>query len=303
MDSTNELMRTCDMVIGTGGAEMVKAAYSSGTPAIGVGQGCVPVLYSPSWPAEEVNNSVALNIANRISMNGVPCTCPQMVYIPREREAEFIETYKQNGAMVIEDKETIDRIRDVVFPDGGTRINRKVVGKMPNDLAEMYGIDVPAGTKVILLKMPAGVCGAMDTLCGEIMNPTMRYQVYDKYEDAVELARTGLYYEGGGHSAQVFSYDEAEIDLAAKRLPVVRVMVRQGSAAVANMNMANGLAPSSSIGCGTWGGTSLSDNLDYPYMQNHTMVIYPRGNGEKKFSKLNKFYVLSQRAMNVNLAL
>ena len=116
----------------------------------------------------------------------------------------------------------------------------------------------------------------MDRLCGEIMNPTLRYQVYDDFAEAVELARKGLFYEGGGHSAQLFSYDEEEIELAARRLPVVRLLIRQGSQGVSNLSLSNGLAPSTSVGCGTWGGTSFSDNLDYTLMQNHTMVVYPQ---------------------------
>lgn len=279
IEDTGKLMSTCDVVVGTGGAEMVKAAYSSGTPAFGVGQGCVPVLYSPTWPAEEVEKYTQMNIIDRITNGGVPCTCPQMVYIPRSREAEFVEAYKKNGAFLIEDKETIDRIRDVVFPDGGTRINRKVVGKPIRKLAEMYGVKIPEGAQAFLIRMPSGVYGAMDTLCCEIMNCTLRYQVYDSFEEAVELARKGLFFEGAGHSAQVFSYSEDEIELAAKRLPVVRLMVRQGSAGVPNLFHQNGLAPSTSVGCGTWGGTSFSDNLDYTLLQNHTMVVYPQGEG------------------------
>lgn len=276
IEMSGELMATCDVVVGTGGAEMVKAAYSSGTPAFGVGQGCVPVIISPTYPADEIDGITATNLADRANNNGMPCTCPQMIYIPRSRKEEILASYVKNGAFLVEDADAIQGIRDLVFPNGGRSINRAVVGQPAAKIAQMYGIgEIPEGTKVLMLPVADGAYGGMDVLCQEIMNPTLRFQVYDDYAQAVELARKGLFYEGAGHSAQIFSYEQAEIDLFARRIPVVRVLVRQGSAGVPNLTLSNGLAPSTSVGCGTWGGNSFSDNLDFTTLQNHTMVIYP----------------------------
>ncbi len=276
IDMTGELMKACDVVIGTGGADMVKAAYSSGTPAFGVGQGCVPVVISESYPADEIDAVTALNIADRANNNGMPCTCPQMIYIPRSRKEEFLESYRKNGAYITEEQKDIDRIREVCFPEGKAYLNRKIVGLPASKLAESYDLEIPEGTKVIMIPVPDGTWGEMDLLCKEIMNPTMRYQFYDDYAEAIETARKGLFYEGAGHSAQIFSYEQGEIDLAARRIPVVRLLIRQGSAGVPNLTLSNGLAPSTSVGCGTWGGTSFSDNLDYTLLQNHTIVVYPQ---------------------------
>lgn len=276
IEMSGELMATCDVVVGTGGAEMVKAAYSSGTPAFGVGQGCVPVIISESYPADEIDGVTATNVADRANNNGMPCTCPQVVYIPKSRKDEIMTSYIKNGAFVVDDPDDIQRIRELVFPGGGRSINRAVVGLPAAKIAELYGIGkVPEGTKVLMIPLAQGTCGGTDVLCQEIMNPTLRFQFYDDFADAVELARKGLFYEGAGHSAQIFSYEQEEIDLFAKRIPVVRVLVRQGSAAVPNLTLSNGLAPSTSVGCGTWGGNSFSDNLDFTTLQNHTMVVYP----------------------------
>lgn len=275
IELTAELMAVCDVVVGTGGADMVHAAYSSGTPAFGVGQGNVPVILSESYPKDEMAKAVATVAMDRWLAGGVACTSPQFIFCPRSRKDEVLELYQKNGACYIEDKETIDRIRSVCFPDGDGRINRKVVGINAMKLAKAYGVDAPEGTRLFLLKVEDGTIAEDDLLYHEIMNPTSRIQFYDDYKTAVELARRNLFYEGAGHSAQIWSFDQDEIDYAAKRLPVVRVLVRQGANGVSNLTLQNGLAPSTSVGCGTWGGNGFSDNTNYTTLQNHTMVIYP----------------------------
>lgn len=280
IDMTNELMSTCDVVVGTGGADMVHAAYSSGTPAFGVGQGNVPVLISESYPAEELAQKVIPGIiADRCAGNGTPCTCPQHILIPRSRADEILGLFQANGAYLVDQKEDVDRIRDVVFPDGGTRINRAIVGRSGKKIAAMYGLEVPETTKVILIKLEDGSTAETERLLREILNPTIRFQLYDNYADAVEIARKCLFVEGAGHSSQIFSYDEAEIDLAARRLPVVRILVRQHGDGVANLLLANGMAPATSVGGGTWGGNSLSDNVSHKTLLNMTKVIYPISEG------------------------
>lgn len=274
-----ECMSTCDVVVGTGGAEMVKAAYSSGTPAFGVGQGNVPVVISAAYPAEELHQVIPMIVYDRSAGGGNSCTCPQHILIPRSRQDEIMNIFKASGAFVIEDEAIIDNIREVVFPGGGTRINRDIVGHSATAIANAYGIEVPEGTQIIMLKVKDGSRGSEDVLFQEIMNPTLRFQFYDDYKDAIEIMRDCLFNMGAGHSAQIWSYDQNEIDLAAKRLPVVRVLVRQIGAGVANLTLQNGLSPSTSVGCGTWGGNGFSDNVSYRTLQNHTMVIYPISEG------------------------
>ena len=279
LEDTTDLMAICDVVVGTGGASMVKAAYSSGTPAFGVGQGNVPVVVSATYPADEVLNVVKTILSDRYSGGGVGCTCPQIVFLPRSRKDEFMKLFAENGAYIVEDGEVIDRIREVVFPDGGRRINREVVGQSAQVLAKMYGLTIPEGTNTIMLKLKDGVRAGEDVLNQEIMNPTLRYQFYDDFAKATEIARANLFYEGAGHSTQLWSYEQKEIDLYARRIPVVRLLIRQGAIGAANITLQNGIAPSTTVGCGTWGGNSFSDNLDYTTLQNHTLVLYPLNDG------------------------
>jgi hypothetical protein len=107
------------------------------------------------------------------------------------------------------------------------------------------------------------------------MNPTLRFQMYDDWKDAVETARKNLFYEGAGHSMQIWTYDQTEIDYAAFRSPVVRLLVRQGGDGVANLTNVNNTPVSTSVGCGTWGGNNISENIDYSTLQNKTRVLYP----------------------------
>lgn len=280
VERSDEIMKICDVVVGTGGADMVKAAYSSGTPAFGVGQGNVPVFISKNYPAEELATKVVPGIvADRCSGNGTPCTCPQHILIPRSRAEEIIGMFEASKAFVVENKEDVDRIRNVIFPNGGTRINREVVGRSGKRIAKMYELEVPEDTRAIMIRVPDGSTADNEVLLREILNPTLRFQFYDDAAEAFEIARKCLFVEGAGHSAQIFSYDEDEIDMAARRLPVVRILVRQHGGGVANLGLQNGLAPATSVGGGTWGGNILSDNISHQTLLNHTMVIYPISEG------------------------
>jgi succinate-semialdehyde dehydrogenase len=254
---------------------MVKAAYSSGTPAFGVGQGNVPALISAGLTEAELDSAITQIVNNRAADNGMPCTCPQIAYIPRSKGEKILKMLVDKGGYLVDRPEDIDRIRALVFNNGPTgRMDVNLVGIPAAKLARAYGLaDVPADKKVILLKLKDGVRAKEDCLNREIMNPTLRFQFYDEFRDAVEIARANLLNEGAGHSAQVWSSDKKEIDLAARRLPVVRILVQQPGSGVTNLFWQNGMAPSTTIGCGTWGGNGFSDNLDYTTLQNKTMII------------------------------
>jgi len=275
IELSGELMATCDAVVGTGGADMVKAAYSSGTPAFGVGQGNVPVVISKDYPVEELDMVTDTIITDRANDFGMPCNSPQVVLIPRAMEEKIMPLFVKNGGYIVEDEAVIDNIRKVVFPEGGHRINRDIVGRPAIKIAESYGIGVPENTRAILVRLKDGTRGAEDVLDQEIMNPTLRFQFYDDFNDAVEIARSNLFHEGAGHTAIIWSNNQNEIDRYAKRVPVVRCLVNQGSGGTPNLTRRNGLPPSTSVGGGTWGGNSFSDNLNYTTLQNHTMVVYP----------------------------
>ena len=266
--ATSELLQQCDVNIATGGAGMVKGVYSAGKPAFGVGQGNCQVLIDESWA--DMNMTCATAIGNRITDMGVPCTGEQTMILPASMEEKYLEAMKASGAYIIEDPKVIDKLREVVFPDG-RNINRGIVGRSPQQIGDMIGVDVPAEIKVLCLKNQAR--GKEDVLCKEILCPIIRYTTYTDFKDGVEVALANLYYEGAGHSSSIWSTNQENIDYAANLIPVGRFHVNQATVGGANT------APYSiTIGCGSWGNNSISENLQYYHLMNKTRVTYPMAN-------------------------
>lgn len=262
LDMTNELLRQCDVNIATGGAGMVKSVYSAGRPAFGVGQGNCQVIVDEDYPSFQMLGMVV--VANRAMDQGVPCTGDQMVIVPAAREQEMKDALTAGGAYIIEDPEVVDRIRKTVFPTPA--INRAVVGKPAAQLAKIFGIEIPEGTKALCMKVD-GV-GAEDPLCKEILCPILRYTTYTGgFEKAVEIAVANLENEGAGHSSAIWSKHPEHIEYAANLMPVGRFHVEQPS-----VGYNNAVKPPITIGCGSWGNNSISENLQFYHLMNITRV-------------------------------
>ena len=162
----------------------------------------------------------------------------------------------------------MDKIRKTVFPDGV--ISRKVVGQSTKTILELAGIDAPENVRVILVKPDAA--GTADLLNKEKMCPMMCIFSYEKWDDALAIARQNLLYEGAGHTASVHSNNEKHIEQAGIALPVSRVVVNQISSTMAGGAFANGLNPTTTLGCGSWGNNSISENLTYFHLMNISRI-------------------------------
>lgn len=264
IEATTLMMEMCDCNLATGGAGMVKAVYSSGKPGIGVGPGNAQEIIDRGLTEEELTKIVPVAIDSRTYDNGVPCVGTQTDHLPAEYEEKYLDLMKKNGAYIITDEAERAKIRDFAFPGGGP-INRQIVGRLPYEIGNMVGIDIPEGTRVILVKNEAW--GDQDVLCREIMCPIMRYTTYENFEDAVARAVANLENEGAGHTSCVWSHDEDHIEYAAKRIPVGRLHINQPT-----MGHNNGLTMTITVGGGTWGGNSISENIAYYHLLNKTKV-------------------------------
>lgn len=271
IESTNELMQRADVVLATGGMAMVKAAYSSGKPSFGVGAGNVQVILDRDIDFVEATQKV---IAGRIFDNGIICSGEQSMIVPRDRYDEAIKAMEQNGGFYVEDEETLNKFRNVIFKNGV--INGDVVGQSVQFISKLAGVQVPQSTKVILLK-PTGV-GSEDLLCKEKMCPVMIVLPYDTFEEAVDIAQTNLELEGKGHTAAIHSNNQDHIRYAGLNLTVSRLVVNAPSSTTAGGSLINGLVPTTTLGCGTWGNNSISENLDYKHLINVSRVASVRTN-------------------------
>lgn len=244
---------------------MVKAAYSSGHPAFGVGPGNVQGIFDRNIDLE---TEVAKAINSRIYDNGIICSGEQSIIAPKDDYEKVIEIARKNGAYYIDDEETMAKIREAVFPNGV--ISRTIVGQGPEKILAAAGIDAPEGTRVVIVH--PSHAGEGEFLNKEKMCPMMCAFSYDTWENAVDIAYQNLCYEGKGHSASIHSNDNNHIAYAGQKLPVSRALVNQLSSGMAGGSLQNGLNPTTTLGCGSWGNNSISENLSWFHLMNKTRI-------------------------------
>lgn len=266
VETTRELMRDVDVVVATGGGAMVKSAYSSGKPSYGVGAGNVPVVIDRGV---DLADAAAKIVAGAAFDNGIICSHEQFVLTPEERYGETVAAFMATGKVwFTADPDEVQLMRDLVFPGG--HMNKDVVGRSARDIAAKAGLDIPETAQVILL--PADGAGADDVLAREKLFPVVAILAYTTFEDAVAQAKANLLVEGAGHTAALHSHDEAHIRFMGLELPISRLVVNQTSATSAGGSLTNGFAPTTTLGCGSWGGNSISENLDYKHLMNVSRI-------------------------------
>ena len=264
IELTQELMRAVDVVLATGGMPMVKSAYSSGKPSYGVGAGNVQVIIDRGV---DYSKAAATIIQGRIFDNGIICSGEQSFIYPKEDREKILDAFKSNGAYIVPDADH-DKMVNALFVDG--KIAGDVVGQSVKYIADKAGIKIPDGTRVLVVEAH-GVAQA-DLISKEKMCPVLAAFPYDKFEEAIDIARTNLHFEGNGHSAGVHSNNEEHIRMVGMGLTVSRVDVNAPVSTTAGGAMASGLACTNTLGCGTWGNNTLSENLTYKHLLNTTRV-------------------------------
>ena len=266
VETTRELMKDVDVVVATGGGAMVKSAYSSGKPSYGVGAGNVPVIIDRGVNLAEAAEKIVTGAAFD---NGIICSHEQFVLTPQESYDETIEAFLATGKVwFTADPDEVQRIRDLVFHNG--HMNKDVVGKSAREIASKAGLEIPETARIILV--PADGAGTADLLAREKLFPVVAMLPYSTFEDAVGKAKQNLLVEGAGHTAALHSHDEAHIRFMGLELPISRLVVNQPSATTAGGSLTNGFAPTTTLGCGSWGGNSISENLDYKHLMNVSRI-------------------------------
>ncbi|GHV85869.1 succinate-semialdehyde dehydrogenase [Spirochaetia bacterium] len=267
IDLSTELMKAVDVVIATGGAAMVKSAYSSGKPSFGVGPGNVQGLIDDDVDMEETAKKM---IQSRIFDNGIICSGTQTIIASKKKYQALIETFVKNGCYYVDDPARVDAFRRAIFPGG--QIHKDSVGQSAAVIAKLAGVDIPAGTKAIILKPEK--YGKDDFLSREKMCPLMTAYEYDTWEEAVEIAYANLMVEGAGHSVDIQSNNKAHIEYAGLKLPVSRILVNQVCTSMNGGAFQNSLSPTTTLGCGSWGNNSISENLSYYHLFNKSRIAY-----------------------------
>lgn len=264
-ENTRNLISMADVVVATGGAGMVNAAYSSGRPALGVGAGNVQCIIDEGYNYKE---AVPKIIKGRAYDNGIICSAEQSVICPDDAFDDIIEEFRANGAYVADSPEELEKIRGALFQDG--KANRHSVGQNCQKVADLAGIQIPADTKVIVAV--AEGTGLTDSLGGEKMAPVIAAYRYRDLDEAIAIAAENLEKDGKGHSVSFHTDSEDHIAKVAEALCVSRFVINQCSANSAGGSYFNGLNPTNTLGCGSWGHNSISENLSYTHLMNVSRI-------------------------------
>ncbi|MGI6737086.1 MAG: aldehyde dehydrogenase family protein [Anaerovoracaceae bacterium] len=266
-ENTRQLLAGADVVVATGGAGLVKAAYSSGRPALGVGAGNVQCIIDEGY---DIREAVPKIIAGRTFDYGIICSGEQSVVCPEAEYEAILEEFERNGAYLVRCQEEIHRLESALFEDG--KPNRHSVGQSPQAIADLAGIEIPADTRILVVE--AGDRGGVGLLGREKMAPVIAAYHYHDFAEGVQICADNLEVEGKGHSVIIHSDNRRHIEYAGEQLCASRFVVNQIGASSAGGSFYNGLAPTNTLGCGSWGHNSISENLDYKHLMNVSRIAY-----------------------------
>ncbi len=268
--TTAALMRHpgVSLILATGGTAMVKAAYSSGTPAIGVGPG-----NAPAWVCADADVEAAARmvVASKAFDHGVICGSENNLVVDQSVRDTFIGALRGAGAAVLNAAER-DRVTRVAFDDRDGRLRRSVLGQAATSIAAAAGVEVPAGTRLLVVPVPRqAVPGPYGR---EKLAPLLSLFTADGEDDGIRLCLQILGNGGSGHTAIIHTRSERLQSSFARQMPVSRVLVN-GPGSQGCIGLGNGLTPSLTLGCGTYGRTSTTDNVTYTNLINIKRVAHP----------------------------
>ena len=273
--ATNALMNHPDvnLILATGGTGMVKAAYSCGKPALGVGPGNVPCYIDKTAKLKTSVNDLVLS---KSFDNGMICASEQSVIVDEEIHEEFERLMWEAGCYFLNEDET-NRLRESMFiREKGCALNADIVGKSPKDIAARAGIDVPEKTKVLVLH-ENGV-GIEYPFSKEKLSPVLAYYIVKNRDEGIELAEKLIEFGGLGHSAVIHSEDEETILKFSETVKAGRIIVNSPSTHGAIGDIYNTNVPSLTLGCGTFGGNSTTSNVSSVNLINIKRVAKRRVN-------------------------
>ena len=256
------------MILATGGTAMVKAAYSSGTPAIGVGPG-----NAPAWVCADADVGAAARVvvASKAFDHGIICGSENNLVVDRSVRDSFAGALRRAGAAVLSPAEC-DRLARAAFDDRDGRLRRTVLGQAAESIAAQAGIEVPRGTR--LLVAPVSREAAEGPYGWEKLAPLLSLFGADGADDGIGLCRQLLGNGGRGHTAIIHTRSERLPVSFAQQMPVSRILVN-GPGSHGCIGLGNGLTPSLTLGCGTYGRTTTTDNVTYTNLVNVKRVAYP----------------------------
>jgi sulfoacetaldehyde dehydrogenase len=263
-----ELMSICDLTIATGGPAMVKAAYSSGKPAYGVGAGNATVIVDETADLADAARNTRIS---KTQNHGSGCSCDGNLLVEASVYDRLLDALQQEGGYLATREEKA-RLASVMWDAQGRR-TLETVARPARVIAAKAGFQLPEGKTFIIVKEDQ--IGKAHRFSGEKLSPVLAVFKYDGFERLLEMVSDIFEVGGKGHSLGVASFDDDHIHRLASMAPVSRMMVRQPNVSGNAGSFTNGMPMTASLGCGTWGGNITSENISVKHYMNTTWVSRP----------------------------
>jgi len=269
IELTGELMKQVDIVLATGGGAMVKAAYSSGTPAYGVGPGNSVQMVAEDADVKEAARKITLSKAFDYATS---CSSENSVIIQESVYDEMIGEFEKLGCYFIKgsEREMLGQHMWKMNKKGYRSINPQIVAKSPQDIADAAGIKIPEGTKVILVEGAKDI--EKDFFSQEKLSPVLTIFKYKTFDEGYEILVRLTDNNGTGHSCGIHTENQDYITHIGMHMKSSRVVVNQAQAPANGGAFFNGMPSTTSLGCGTWGGNITTENIYYKHFLNITWV-------------------------------
>ncbi len=274
LELTNKVMRDSDIILATGGPGMVKAAYSSGKPALGVGPGNTPVIIDETADIKMAVNSI---IHSKTFDNGMICASEQSVTVLDSIYEEVKKEFQYRGCYVLKKGAELDKVRKTIIVNGA--LNSKIPGKSAYEIAKMAGVDVPENTKILIGEVES--VDISEEFAHEKLSPVLAMYKAKTFDEAIEKAERLVADGGYGHTSSLYIHPAQTEKIAkhAAAMKTCRVLINTPAAHGGIGDLYNfKLAPSLTLGCGSWGGNSVSENVGVKHLINVKTVAERREN-------------------------
>ncbi len=264
LEGTAELMKQCDVVLATGGGAMVKAAYSSGTPAFGVGAGNAVITVDSSADLDDTVEKIVMSKTFDLATS---CSADNAVIALNSIKDVLLEKLIAAGGYLAQEGE-YTKFRDALWDDG--HLNPGIIAQTAHRIGEIAGVNVPAAKTFIIV--PETGYGADYPFSGEKLSVVMAFYGVDTIDQAVTLTNRIQEYSGYGHSCGLYTQNDDSVNNFALNTKTSRLMVNQPQANSNSGALWNGMPQTFSLGCGTWGGNVTTDNITWRNLVNITWV-------------------------------
>ncbi len=274
LELTNMLMQSADIILATGGPGMVKSAYSSGKPALGVGAGNTPAVIDESANVILAVNSI---IHSKTFDNGMICASEQSVIVSDKIYDKVKDEFVKRGCYILNPEET-EKVRKAIIINGA--LNAKIVGQKAHTIAELAGVSVPENTKILIGEVES--VDLSEEFAHEKLSPVLAMYKSSSFDDALEKAYRLIEDGGLGHTSSLYVNtvtEKEKIEKFYSKMKTCRVLVNTPSSQGGIGDLYNfKLTPSLTLGCGTWGGNSVSENVGIKHLLNIKTVAERREN-------------------------